>query len=40
MFWVGLAVGLFVGGIAGAFVLSCCCVAKMADEKMIRERGG
>lgn len=37
MFWLGLIVGMVLGGIAGVFVTACCVVAGREDEWMERQ---
>jgi hypothetical protein len=34
LFWLGLIVGLFIGGTLGVFVMACCAASSRADEKM------
>jgi hypothetical protein len=33
MFWIGIIVGLFIGGTIGALLMACVTMAKRADER-------
>ena len=32
MFWIGLMIGFFIGGMAGYFICALCVIAKESDE--------
>jgi hypothetical protein len=37
MFWIGLLVGLFIGGTVGVLAMACCVVSGNADRNIENE---